>query len=316
MNCHEVSDVLDEFVNDECHPSAADLISEHVTVCPKCSAELDRVISEREIYTQFLFDAEPASGFESRFFARLDAEAPQENSPRMSVASSLLNALTTNLRPVFGVGAFAVLAIITVSFYLAPRSQESAGPNVSAVRVPPPSENAPAPVAVIDSSGPVEPSPERTGNFPAPKSEPAIYRSRSNRKPDRSFVAAAESLPTADQMRNAELKSMRDFAADTARQIENVEQLLRSFRNARFADESGFDVAYERDLAGRLLSRNLELRRRAEALRDPMAAELLDRVQPYLTEISNLGDAPDDEIVLSIKQRVRNQNVIASLQGF
>lgn len=316
MKCREVLENLEEFVSDECHPSMADSVGAHVSVCTSCATKLDSLVTEREIFSRFLFEAEPSAGFGDRFFERLDAETEPVDSRIRSLSPGLLTVFLANLRPVFGIAAVVAVAIPAFLYFVSRPSARLPLAEVSAVEIPSPTMTAGELTPIVDET--VPPAKDAVAQ---PKTEQAVLRSRSRKMPERPLSASSEKRERKNEELDPELADLRNFAADTTRQIENVEQLLRSFRNARTVASDGesegvFDVSYERDLAARLLSRNFELRRRAEILRDPFAAELLDRVEPYLVEISNLDDSPNDEIVLAIKQRVRNRNVIASLQGF
>jgi hypothetical protein len=88
--------------------------------------------------------------------------------------------------------------------------------------------------------------------------------------------------------------------------------LLRSFRNAE--TETVFDVAYERELSRELLNRNRLLRRRAEQKEETRAQELLSHIEPLLLDIANLPERPEPEEMRSLKELIRDQQIIAELQ--
>jgi hypothetical protein len=114
-----------------------------------------------------------------------------------------------------------------------------------------------------------------------------------------------------------EMMLVAELETEAARQLERVELLLRSFRNARLIDGSEiFDVTFEARQARRLLQENMMLRQKAEYLGADFTGIMLNRVEPYLLEIANLRIDSTPEEVIGIKERVRNQNIIASLQAF
>ena len=114
-----------------------------------------------------------------------------------------------------------------------------------------------------------------------------------------------------------EMMLVAELETEASRQLERVELLLRSFRNAGLIDGSEiFDVTFETRQARRLLQMNMELRQKAEFLGADITGGMLIRVEPYLLEIANLRIDSTPEEVIGIKERVRNQNIIASLQAF
>jgi hypothetical protein len=97
--------------------------------------------------------------------------------------------------------------------------------------------------------------------------------------------------------------------SETNRHLEQTQLLLRSIRNA--LDKTALD--YERERSRELLNRNRLLRRSAE-LKQGRRAELLSHVEPILLDIANLPEQPASEQMQSIRELIRDQQLIAELQ--
>jgi len=103
--------------------------------------------------------------------------------------------------------------------------------------------------------------------------------------------------------------------AETARHIERAQVLLRSFRNTRDeGKQSDPEILYEKQQSRGLLSKNVLLRRDAEAKGNMPVEELLGGLEPFLLDIANLSDKPSNEEVRSIKQRMQKKEIISALQ--
>lgn len=112
------------------------------------------------------------------------------------------------------------------------------------------------------------------------------------------------------------LRAAADPALRIGRHAERVERLLRSFRNARLTEsDPTLDVADARRLSKRLLYNNIALRREAASAGDLPVEGLLDSVEPILIDISNLPNAPSQEAVGSIKERIHRQHLVGVLQA-
>lgn len=101
----------------------------------------------------------------------------------------------------------------------------------------------------------------------------------------------------------------------TTRHVEQAQLLLRSFRNARLADEGpASDIAYEKERSRRLLYRNIVLRREAASNGNLPVEKLLSSLEPILIDIANLPEKPLDDDIRSIKERMQRKNIVAMLQ--
>lgn len=102
---------------------------------------------------------------------------------------------------------------------------------------------------------------------------------------------------------------------ETARHLERAQLLLRSFRNSRDLDaRSVSDLSYERERSRGLLSRNILLRRDAEAKGNMPAEELLGSLEPFLLDIANLPEKPSGDDLRSIKERMQKKEIVSVLQ--
>src|SRR5262245_37062593 len=102
---------------------------------------------------------------------------------------------------------------------------------------------------------------------------------------------------------------------ETNEHLRQTQLLLRSFRNTSIGEtETAFDLTYEKRLSRELLSKNRLFRRSAENKEDSQAKELLNQLEPLLLDIANLPDKPTQDEVLLIKELMREQKIIATLQ--
>ncbi len=96
----------------------------------------------------------------------------------------------------------------------------------------------------------------------------------------------------------------------TVAHIEQVELLLRSFRNSRVSVDN---VAYDKQRARTLLMPHTLLRRDAETTGDLAAKELLNSLEPYLLDIANLKSQTINNEAEEIKNRMQRQSIMVAL---
>jgi hypothetical protein len=104
---------------------------------------------------------------------------------------------------------------------------------------------------------------------------------------------------------------------DTARHIEQSQNLLRSIRNVPIADgDEEIDVTYDKALSRRLLNENVVLRRDAEMKAKFPTKTLLADLEPLLIDIANLPDRARADDVRAIKERVQKTEIVAALLDY
>jgi hypothetical protein len=104
---------------------------------------------------------------------------------------------------------------------------------------------------------------------------------------------------------------------DTAKHIEQTENLLRSIRNFPISDtDDEVDVSYDKALSRRLLIENVVLRREAEMKAKFPTKTLLADLEPLLIDIANLPDQAKPEEVRAIKERVQKTEIVAALMDY
>jgi hypothetical protein len=104
---------------------------------------------------------------------------------------------------------------------------------------------------------------------------------------------------------------------DTAKHIEQTENLLRSIRNVPVSDtDEEIDVTYDKALSRKLLIENVVLRRDAEMKAKFPTKTLLTDLEPLLIDIANLPDHAKPDEVRAIKERVQKTEIVAALLDY
>jgi hypothetical protein len=143
------------------------------------------------------------------------------------------------------------------------------------------------------------------------KSEVVASQSKSRRG-----VKPATMHARADQsdVMSSDLAYLDMDEQDTARHIEQTQNLLRSIRNVPISDgDEEIDVTYDKALSRRLLNENVVLRRDAEMKAKFPTKTLLADLEPLLIDIANLPDHARAEDVRAIKERVQKTEIVAAL---
>lgn len=369
MRCEDCLPLIEEYFDGEVTGQTSEQVGAHLSACADCSAALDALSFEQEIYARY-----DRGGLEVTpdLWARVSAEiARTPNAPESPAAgrpflsrvreyfSAALGALA--VRPALASSlALLVVAATAGTLWLSRRTQSNApAQGVAQRNVPAPPAAAPtAPdkgdaddiqgqlsalspdegalinvahesrdAATAQNANPTQ----RDGGAElsaeellagiessAPKAAPGIvvigpaeHRRADETQPLLDTVASprAEVVTTDAQLLDPEQK-------DVARHVERAQMLLRSIKNAGASETGGADVAYEKDLSRKLLAENATLQLEAEVKGDKETQQVLDRIEPFLLEIANMGEKPSREEVRSIGERVRQNEIVAALEVY
>src|SRR5215207_1599268 len=371
MRCEDCLPLIEEYFDGEVTGQAGGQIGAHLATCTDCSAALDALSFEQEIYARY-----DRGGLEVTpdLWARVSAEiartppteAPAEGRPFLSRARGYFAAARGALavRPALA-SSLALLLVAAAAGTLwlsrktqpdvtAPETARQAAPAPPAAAVIPqasangdadktqtgtipliPNEGGSVPVA-YEPRGPREAGAARNVNparhegganisvddllaeSSAPKDDPGIVKFRQDEQApvdDAADIFANASAPAGDVVAsNAQMLDPDE--KDVARHVERAQMLLRSIKNVRASDAGAPDIAYEKGLSRKLLAENATLQLEAEVRGDKQTKQVLDRIEPFLLEIANMGEKPSREEVRSIRERVRSNEIVAALEVY
>jgi hypothetical protein len=342
MNCERYFDLIQDLLEDELDEHHAAWAEAHIFACRRCREQYETLRTAREIYSQYLFETEPPPDSWANFEARLAAENAKADGEKVAVASRFLRRRQRmfgfSLSPAAAAMAALLVACGGIAFVLwqSDSTRKDGDKYIAEMET----RNSPKPTQTNETSE--KPTTDLrvqsvTSDY-AQKNKNLIAESKSlktrsnslsgkksfaetvknNQKPASSNAKrnSATEIRLNEENRLADLQA-QNLETEIAGQMEKVELLLRSFRNARSNETTeGFDVEYEKRQARKLLDRNALLKRGAENYGLSYAEELLSLVEPHLLEIANLETKPSTDRVLDIVDRVSNQNIIASLQAY
>ncbi|MEJ7623763.1 MAG: hypothetical protein WKF34_07200 [Pyrinomonadaceae bacterium] len=335
MNCKKYSNLLDDLVEKRLDEQMSEETLSHLLCCQRCETEVETRFDEKEIYADFLCDVNPLSDLSEQFRRRLKLE-----NQKQVLLPSTRSSWNERLRDVFYFlslkSALASLAIVMISGLVAWQSMKATKDEerktVAQLTRPEifPPENTNGQIPEQDS-------------LPIGKNQSSILTKSTNRVLRASSTKTAEERPISLEAATALIKkpvprnqiqqavdvpktatedtmqfiAIKTFMTETERQMEKVEMLFRSFRNARINEGNNyFNVAYESQSARKLLKRSIELRKFAESHGSHDVEETLQTTEALLGEIARLKSVSLREKVIPIKRRLSDQNIIAALQVF
>jgi hypothetical protein len=306
-DCRKVKSKLIDLVFHEAGPNEKLRLIGEVDGCDMC-LELYRSMTD----TLGVFDTAVEasmpeesywSGYEDRLRARLIRD-PQPTIWRRQL-DRLKSAGALFVPPLYVKVGFALL-VLSLGLWLTifrQASESRPDPNVIAGPAPEASTVPEVKAPEIVSPAPIQPEVANINN--RRKKKVGIYGK--NREAASRFESA----------RNPALRNGVEAAlsAESANHIERTELLFRAFRNIRRSDdEEGIDTSFEKRMSRELLAKSTLLRRRLRDKDDRITEELLAIVEPILLDIANLPERASESEVLAVKELMRKQEIIATLQ--
>lgn len=343
MKCEKYLDLIDDLVEGELAKQTAQQVNLHIFSCQECEYHYEALKHEREMYEHY-FEIEPSTELWMDFQTKLN-NAKANKTVKTSKVFARLFDWNSNIFEYLGLSPALVCAALILifglgfgllNFLLSGRiSENDYIAKTELVRHQSPGTNPIETVKdeTLNSPGKTESLKDVSLKINKNNDDNKIWKKRivystkaeklvvKEIKPDKKVLSVGEkessfsvAQPNEEQI---QLLQVRKLESEAAKQIESVELLLRSFRNARF-NESGetFDIAYEKQEAERLLKRNEQLMRNAQIYGTFYTKEILSKIEPYLLDISKLKDTSSPEQIRDIKERVKSQSIIASLQAY
>jgi Putative zinc-finger len=303
MKCEVCVERLEEYLDGELPADEQEQISAHLITCADCSATFGALTAEQELFARYEREVEVPPFL----WTRIAQHTVAANNGKRAAWRAYLFAT-----PLASVIAILLLAIaVGVVYWMS---------------------HPPTPREIVKQTDPtlprngtdliqVRPNEVRVGSDTRPNAPRDIQRDIlvSTSPSKRKLRPATKYTPRIDQsdVLSSDFGYLDIDDQDTAKHIEQTQNLLRSIRNVSVTDgDEEIDVSYDKALSRRLLNENIVLRRDAEMKAKFPTKALLSDVEPLLIDIANLPDRARPEDVRVIKERVQKTEIVAALMGY
>ena len=310
MKCDDCINFLEPYVDGEVSEPQAEQISAHLIACANCSSEFEALSAEREIYARYDRELEISPALWQGIAARTFGENGQRTSSGFNLASWFSGLV---FAPSFGsalAGAMAVLIVGLVIGFAYLRKGGEPTKQTAVAR----NENIEAPKATVNTAS--EPAPRSFKPF-TPMVQIA-QRNGQKENPSRSLEPRRNNYRANDPGVFTDVAYQQDFDdRDVADHVERAQNLLRSVRNLKVADDADeVDVSYEKAASRRLLNENIVLRRDAETNGKFPTKTLLADLEPFLIDIANLPAKTTPDDLRAIQDRMQRTEIVAALRSY
>jgi hypothetical protein len=303
MKCEVCVERLEEYLDGELTADEQEQISAHLITCADCSATFGALTAEQELFAHYEREVEVPPFLWTRIAQHTVAA---NNGKRAGWHAYFL------ATPLAGAIAILLVAIALGVVYW--RSNRST-PKESVKQTGPTLPRNGTDLVQARPKG-IELGSDKRPNPPR-DIQPDLLASTSFQQ--RRVRPTTKHTPRIDQsdVLSSDLGYLDIDDQDTAKHIEQTQNLLRSIRNVSVPDgDEEIDVSYDKALSRRLLNENIVLRRDAEMKAKFPTKALLSDVEPFLIDIANLPDHARPEDVRVIKERVQKTEIVAALMGY
>ena len=312
MNCKECLSIVEEYVEEGLDARTSERTAAHIFACGSCRTVYEELKTEREILSRYLLKIKenPKSWDAVRTEIRKTHPVAPANAPTDGAGFYERFVGVFFRRPL--IGALAVLVLIVGLGFGLYRNYVTKDAPVSGVTSKEPSVSEPK-------------SPGIQSTHDASDAGNESQASKTNDEGNQTLTASSPRRGTVNK--RATLTNLGDVAMNNSavsfdsseaafnRLIEKCEMVLRSFRNAvPDADDSRFDVSYERRLAKELLNNSVRFRREAQSQGNLPVETLLADLEPILGDITKLPKRATSSDANLIRARIQESGIIAKLQ--
>ena len=294
MKCEVCLELLEEYLDGELAAEAREQVDAHLITCSGCSESFAALNAEQEIFARYDREVEVPPFLWTRVAAHTISERNEARGGWHSRLAVLFR------HPLAAVVAVLLLAGLVGLAYVMSRQPS-----------PPSSASAPQQRPIDPPKTGDKQVVPTTGNVPKKQD---VIASSPKVKP-----RVKPTVSTLDQsgVLSSDLGYLDMDDQDTARHIEQTQNLLRSIKNVAISDsDDEIDVTYDKALSRRLLNENVVLRRDAEMKAKFPTKTLLADLEPFLIDISNLPDHARAEDVRVIKELVLKTEIVAAFVDY
>lgn len=296
MKCEVYQGLLEEYLDGELAAVEQEEIGAHLITCADCSTCFSTLTAEQELFSSYDRELEVPPFLWTRIAQHTVAE---NKSSRLGWRSRVANVFTA---PSVAAGLAMLLLVIALGLVYLRKAEPTHKAGTKEETKNTQDQNGTTTPAGNDDQSPKADNQNR---------EIVASTRRLKRK-----VKPRATLNQSDVL-SSDLGYLDIYERDTAKHIEQTQNLLRSIRNVSVSDgDEEIDVTYDKALSRRLLNENVVLRRDAEMKAKFPTKSLLTDVEPFLIEIANLPDHARPEDVRVIKERVQKTEIVAALMDY